>query len=148
MREKSKKFNKRLLLVLLLVVVTIGYATLQTSLTINGTSKINNSTWDIHFETVTPTPGSVTIDSEDNTQYAARIDTNDNTKVGFSVVLNEPGDFYEFTVKAVNGGSIDAMVDTVTKSLKINDVVQNTIPDWLTYTATYSDGVEIAKNHI
>ena len=148
MKKKYKSINLKLTLVVLLFVVTIGYATLQTSLTINGTSKINNSTWDVHFETVTPTPGSVTIDTNDNTQYAARIDSNDNTKVDFSVAFNEPGDFYEFTVKAVNGGSIDAMIDDFTKTLKINGTTQDSIPAWLNYTVAYSDGVEIAKNQI
>ena len=148
MRKKVRSKNLKLLLVLLLMVITVGYATLTTNLTINGTSKINNSTWDVHFETVTITPGSVTIDTNDNTQYAARVDSNDTTKVEFSVLFNEPGDFYEFTVKAVNDGSIDAMIDSVSKTLKINGTTQDSIPAWLNYTVTYSDGEAIAKNHM
>ena len=148
MRKKYKSTNLKLIIVLLLFIVTIGYATLQTSLTINGTSKINNSTWNVHFADVSVTNGSVSIDSEDNTQYAAHIDSNDNTKVAFSVVFNEPGDFYEFTVKVVNDGSIDAMIDDFTKTLKINGTTQDSIPAWLNYTVTYSDGVAIAKNQI
>ena len=149
MREKSKKINKRLLLVLLLVIVTIGYATLQTNLTINGTSKISNSTWNVHFNNPSAaTTGSVSIDSNDNTQYAARKDS--ATQVSYSVLLSEPGDFYEFTVEVENEGSIDAMIDEVTSTIQIGTGTVTTInssadlPAWLKYSVTYSDGTPIA----
>ena len=60
-RKRVENTNKKLLLVLLILVVTVGYATLNTTLSINGTSKINNSTWDIHFENYDPTENSTVL---------------------------------------------------------------------------------------
>ena len=148
MRRKVRSKNLKLLLVLLLMIVTVGYATLTTNLTINGTSKINNSTWNVHFNNPSAaTTGSVSIDSNDNTQYAARKDS--ATQVSYSVLLSEPGDFYEFTVEVENEGSIDAMIDEITSTIQIGSgTVQNitsqTLPAWLNYTVTYSDGIPIA----
>lgn len=38
------------------------------------------------------------------------------TNVSFDVQLDKPGDFYEFTVDVKNNGSIDEMVDSITKT--------------------------------
>ena len=47
-RSKSKrKQNALLVLVALMAVLTIGYSVVSTNLTINGTSKIKNSTWEV-----------------------------------------------------------------------------------------------------
>ena len=46
---KNKKKYKILILVLLILSITIGYAALQSTLSINGTSTINNATWNIHW---------------------------------------------------------------------------------------------------
>ena len=47
---KNKKKYKLLILVLLILSITIGYAALQSTLSINGTSTINNATWDVHWD--------------------------------------------------------------------------------------------------
>lgn len=150
-KEKNRKLNIKLLLVAILLFVTVGYATLNTNLTINGTSKINNSTWDVHFDDVNPTPGSVEIDTDlYEAAQEAKIDPNDETKVTYNVLLSKPGDFYEFTVKAVNNGSIDAMISEITPTIKVDGVVKtgNQIPAWLGYSATYEEGNPLQVNHL
>ena len=59
--------RKNILFVLLLLVVglSVGYALLQTTLTINGTSKIKGNTWDIHFANLNVIDGSVSIGTGD-----------------------------------------------------------------------------------
>ena len=147
MRRESRKQNIIIGIIVLLLVLTIGYATLQTNLTINGTSKINNSTWNIHFNNPTPTPGSVAIDT--SAYQDAKAATKDSaTQVSFNILLSEPGDFYEFTVPVENEGSIDTMIDEITSTIQIgNGTVQNitsqTLPAWLNYSVTYSDGMPI-----
>ena len=130
------------------MIVTVGYATLTTNLTINGTSKINNSTWDVHFEGISVLPGSVAINTSDYAQaQAATIDSQDTTKISYNVLLSEPGDFYDFTVKAVNGGSIDAMISQITPLIKVNNVDKtNDIPAWLDYSVTYNDLTQLQVN--
>ena len=151
MKKKYKSNNLKLSLVALLLVVTIGYATLQTNRTINGTSKINNSTWNVHFNNPTVSTGSVAIDT---TKYAnAQAATKDSaTSVSYNVLLSEPGDFYEFTVPVQNEGTIDAMIDTITSTIKIGtgavqNITSETLPSWLNYSVTYSDGGAIAPKH-
>ena len=55
MKKKSGKKVVLSLLALLLLTITVGYAALSTTLNINGTSKINNATWDVHFKNLTVT---------------------------------------------------------------------------------------------
>ena len=138
---KNRKRRDYLGILLLLVVgLSVGYALLQTTLTINGTSKIKGNTWDIHFENLQVTGGSVAIGTGDS---AATIQSS-TTDITYTVTLNEPGDFYEFTVDAVNAGTIDGMVESVTS--KLNNAPITTLPTYLNYSVTYSDGVAISPN--
>ena len=138
--RRNKKIDYLLLLLLLVVGLSVGYALLQTTLTINGTSKIKGNTWDIHFANLQVTEGSVSIGTGD---VAAAIQST-NTDVTYTVTLNEPGDFYEFTVDAVNAGTIDGMIESVTS--KLNNQPITTLPAYLNYSVTYSDGVAISSN--
>ena len=134
------ELKMKLLLFILLVSISMGYALLRTNLTINGTSKIKGNNWDIHFENLVVSTGSVELSTDD---VAAAIGSN-TTEVSYTVTLNQPGDFYEFTVDALNAGSIDGMVESVTS--KLNDTVITTLPAYLDYSVSYSDGVEILPN--
>ena len=150
MRREARKQNIIIGIIVLLLVLTIGYATLTTNLTISGTSKINNSTWNVHFNNPSEAnTGSVAIDTSTYADaHAARKDS--ATQVSFNVLLSEPGDFYEFTVPVQNEGSIDAMIDEVTSTIQIGTGTVTTInssadlPAWLDYNVTYSDGTAIA----
>ena len=138
--KRNKKRDYLSILLLLVVGLSIGYALLQTTLTINGTSKIKGNTWDIHFANLSVTEGSVTIGTGD---VAAAIQSS-TTDITYTVTLNEPGDFYEFTVDAVNAGTIDGMIESVTS--KLNNAPITTLPAYLDYSVAYSDGIEIAPN--
>ena len=147
-RFKSNK-KKWIILGILLLTITIGYAALGTTLNINGTTGISNATWDIHWNNVQVKSGSVSIGTGDQ---AATITQGNNQEVTYAVTLNTPGDFYEFTVDALNAGSIDGMIDTITSTYKIGNgettpITSNNLPAYLNYTVTYSDGVAIAQNH-
>ena len=138
--NNQKRKDYLLILLLLVVGLSVGYALLQTTLTINGTSKIKGNTWDIHFVNLQVTEGSVSIGTGD---VAASIQSS-TTDITYTVTLNEPGDFYEFTVDAVNAGTIDGMVESVTS--KLNNAPITTLPAYLNYSVTYSDGVAILPN--
>ena len=130
----------KLLLLLTVLFISIGYAILQTNLNITGTANMNNPTWDIHWENVSVTNGSVT---GANITTPATIDGT-KTTVSYSIKLPEPGDFYEFTVDAVNAGTIDGMIDAI--SSKLNGTEITTLPEYLNYSVTYSDGIEVLEN--
>ena len=139
MKTNKRKKNIIILFVLLLG-LSIGFALLQANLKINGTSKVKNSTWDIHFENLNITNGSVEIGTGD---VAAAIQSS-TTDITYTVTLNFPGDYYEFTVDAVNAGSVDGMIESVTS--KLNNQPITTLPAYLNYSVTYSDGVALSPN--
>ena len=135
MKKKSGKKVVLSLLALLLLTITVGYAALSTTLNINGTSKINNATWDVHFANLTVTEGSVSATK------AATIDSG-KTAIDYNVELIKPGDFYEFTVDVTNTGTIDAKLGAAPILSGVSaeqDVYTN-------YTVTYSDDTAINAN--
>ncbi len=138
MRSKTKYKFSTLLLVLLLLFLTLGYAYLNQSLNINGNSILNNASWNVYWDNVQVTTGSV----ESSTPT---IDSN-KTTVTFSVHLSKPGDFYEFTVDAKNDGTIDAMIESISSTLNNNPIT--TLPNYLYYSITYSDDRTIEANHL
>ena len=143
MRKNNKQVTTYFILFSLLLIGVV-YAILQANLQINGTAKIKANTWDIHFNNIVVNENSVSIGAEDS---AATIDPENNCKVDFEVTLSLPGDFYEFTIDVVNAGTIDGMIGTLNKTLKVNNEVVSEVPDFLNYSITYEDGVEIEENH-
>lgn len=137
--KRMRKNNTIVLLVILLLSTTVGYALLSTNLKINGLANITKQTWDIHFENINVTNGSV------STQNPATINPNDQTKVSYSIHLENPGDFYEFEVDAVNNGSIDAMITNIEST---NNGSSINLPNYIDYKVTYESGTPLDVNHI
>ena len=138
--RNQRRQMMKLLLFILLVSISMGYAFLRTELTINGTADFLDARWDIHFANLVVNPNSVEL----STGNAAATISASTTEVTYAVTLKEPGDFYEFTVDAVNSGSMDAMIDTI--SSKMGGVEITTLPTYMEYSVTYSDGIELAPN--
>ena len=132
MKKNRKNGLVVAIVMLLLVGISVGYAAISTTLNINGTSSIGGTTWDVHFENVKVSSGSVTATT------AAKVET-DTTKVTYAVTLSQPGDYYEFTVDVKNAGTLAAKlsaVPTLSGVSTAQDVYTN-------YTVTYSDGTTI-----
>ena len=136
--NKNKRKLNYMILIIMILVVSIGYAILSTNLNILGSSQISAPTWDIHWENVQVSSGSVTASTP-------AIDTA-KTTVSYSVNLNLPGDYFEFTVDAKNAGTIDGMISAV--SNKLNGTEITTLPNYLEYSVSYSDGIAIQNNHL
>ena len=130
--NKNKKQIYMIVIFVSAFVIGIGYALLNSTLNITGNTKVKENSWDVHFENFSPKSGSVTATS-------AGIDTN-KTSVNYTVTLQKPGDFYEFEVDAVNKGSIDAMINTIS-----NTGLTAAQKKYMTYSVSYSDGTEIAE---
>ena len=132
----GNKKNYNVLIILLLICISIGYAVLSTTLNINGKSTISKNTWDVHFDNVQVTDGSV---------EAVKIPTIEgNTTVDFEVGLNLPGDYYEFTVDVVNNGTIDAMIESIEKTPELTSAQQK----YLNYIIEYQNEEQIQSNQI
>lgn len=140
--EKENKRKKRyiiiILLILLLMGVTVGFASLTTSLNINGISHIKHITiWDIHFENIQVTDGSVVA------TVKPKIDST-KTIINYAVDLSSPGDFYEFTVDVCNSGEIDAKLD----DLPILKGVSKEQESYVEYTINHADGSPIIVGEV
>ena len=139
--KKTKKHITIAVFAILIAALAFGYAYLTTTLSINGTTDIDANNWDVYFDNVQVTDGSVSGAQE----IEAPTITSD-TEVEFHVNLKKPGDFYEFTIEARNDGTIDAMISSVSK--KLNNAEVTTLPSYLNYTVTYEDDIEIEDNHL
>ena len=141
--KKRFKYNKSKMFVYLFIAlafsgVSLGYAFLSTDLDINGALKVAKSSWDIHFENV-----QVNENSSNSVTGSSGVPTISNdTTVNFSVGLDNPGEFYEFTVDVVNDGTINAKIG----GIEILPQLTNEQKKYFEYKVTYSDGVEIKLN--
>ena len=134
--KKLLQDRKTLYLVLGLVLVSVftlsvAYAAMETVLEIHGNSEVIASSWDIHLDNVEVKSGSVSA----NTPSISGTST-----LSFDVELNTPGDYYEFTVDVVNGGSIDAMIDSVVKTPDLTSEQAK----YIKYEITYANGESIS----
>ena len=144
MKDKLKDFfsrdRKTLYMILSIVLIsifslTIVYAALSATLNIQGNAEVVASSWDIHLDNVKVTSGSVSGTTPTITSP---------TTATFSTNLTTPGDFYEFTVDVVNDGSIDAMIDRVTKTPTLTTAQAK----YLNYIIEYQNGESIITKQL
>ena len=152
--SKGKQKAFLLLLIVLLLGITVGFATLSSTLNIIGTSTVKNSSWDISTDdsdiecpsgkvcTINPSnPESLTPDDGTGSNPNGAIIWMDGDTVYFKHLLSVPNEVFEFTVKYTNNGTVNAKVASVTKS-QLNSTAQS----FLTYDVTYEDGTAVAVN--
>ena len=115
--------------------LTIAYAALSAVLTISGNARVSAADWDIYLANPKVTNGSATT-------IVPSIKT--SSTVEFSTTLSMPGDFYEFTIDVVNGGSIDAMIENVVKTPELTTDQAK----FLKYEITYQNGESITNKQL
>ena len=130
---KNKKSKRILLLLVILLAVSVGFALLSRQLNIFGLSNISASKWLIHWDNVA---------NEDGMRPTTHAYIKDTEKkiVEFAVDFDTPGQYYEFTVDAVNEGTMDA--DLVEVISKVNGKDISTLPVYIVYSVTYDDGTD------
>ena len=133
-----EKIRKQIRFIFLFILcMGIGFALLSSKLNINLAAKLSANTWDIYFDNVQVIDGSVSATTPTITN---------KTTVNYSVVFDKPGDYYEFTVDAVNDGTIDVMVE----SFHMNEMEEKLLR-YINYQVTYDedgDEVEIKEKDI
>ena len=141
---KSKTSNKRAKLVAILLVlvmlISVGYAALETLLQISGTATLKKKTWNVHFANVQIKQGSVQATTEPTVPEGST----DTTSLTWAVNMDTPGQYYEFNVDVVNGGDLDAMVSTATNSI-ITSTLTEAQRAYLDYTIKYENGAEVEQ---
>ena len=131
--------KKKLLLSILLILILaigIGYAYLTSNLSISGNTSVSTNTWNIHFENIQVKEGSVTATTSPTL-------SNSNTSITYTIDLNRPKEYYEFTVDVKNDGTLPGKVSISTLS-GITTEAQSIID----YSVSYTNGRTVAIGDI
>lgn len=135
------KINKDNLYFLILFAIIFGisiaYARMDRTLNITGNTEIKENAWLINFKDLKVKPGSVAPTSEPTIN-------NEKDTIDFSVMLDLPGDFYEFSVDIVNEGTIDAMIDNIVKTPELTIDQEK----YINYIIEYQNGLQVSNNQL
>ena len=140
MQGRRFELNRKTLSIILCIVLisvfslTIAYAALSVTLNITGTAEISDASWNVRFDNIKVNSASVSISPK----------ITNNTTITFDANLENPGEFYKFTVDIVNDGSIDAMIDSIIKTPELT----STQKKYIRYEVKYIDGQDISTKQI
>lgn len=126
----------RLIIFLLILFISIGFAYLSTNLSLFGTGIFSANSWDIYFDNV---------DEETyKTDIVSAATVSNKTTINASINLQQPKSTYTMVANIVNDGSIDAMLDswTITNDM---DTDEAKVFD---FNLSYSDDVALNKNDL
>lgn len=155
--EERKRGIKALSIVALfaaVIALTVAFAALSRTLTINGTAEFSGN-WDIHFENLSTV--ALTGDASETTAPTIKAHGTTgiaNTEISnYEVKLMKPGDSVTYTFDVVNDGTINAKLGSFTMptptcapvavespAVAATQAEANTLCGDLTYTLTYTEG--------
>ena len=127
--KKTVNMSAAVIVLLAIAVVTMsfGFASYAQKLTITGTTTVKSSKWSVHYKTDSLTKNAGSQDPAASSQQLT------DTAWTFATTLNEPGEFYDWTAKVVNDGTINAQLTKITLST-LTEAQQK----YLTYEVTYT----------
>ena len=125
--DHKKNLYKSIILVVILL-IGIGYAYLTSNLSISGNTNVSTNTWNIHFENLNVSTGSISTSSPATINAAG-------DAITYTIDLNRPKEYYEFTVDVKNDGTLPGKVSI--SSLSGLDTTSSKIID---YSVTYTNG--------
>ena len=142
MRRKNN--NKKYILILAILALSIGYALISTNLTIGGRLITKGGNWNIHWD-----DESIVEDSNATIVTPAHVTDSKKIVISFQTQLKQPGDYYEFTADAVNEGTVDGIISDI--KLNLYDIDGETSidkPYYINYSFTHEDGSTIENDEI
>lgn len=120
--KKKHIYYISIIVILFVVCIGFGYSKLMATLSIDAKINVSSVKWDIACKNIVVSDGSFT---NSNVNYA-KIDPENPNKISFNVTLNRPGDFYEFTFKLVNSGTLKGKLNSITTSGTTDDDIAET----------------------
>lgn len=135
MRRKSK--YKYLIVILLIMFISIGFAYLTSNLDIVGLGHLKRTVWKIYFDNVNILEGGNLTSTPPTTS------NHNTTSVTYSVTMDKPGDVYKFNIDIVNNGTVDAMVSIIDE----NTILTSDQSKYASYSIKYLDGREIEEKN-
>lgn len=109
-KERRIKYLSLITLIVAVLGLTVAFAALSQTLTINGTANVNAVEWDIHFANLKEAEITATAREESKPTLT------NNGITGLNVSLTKPGDKIVYTFDVVNNGSINASLQSVYKA--------------------------------
>lgn len=137
----KRRNNSKIFIIILILLISIGFAYLSQTLNINGAATIFGNSWKVIWDDT-----SINVVNGSVSSTTPTVDDN-KTTVTYNVTLNNPGDYYEFSIDAYNQGSLDAMVNSVAIIYKENNT-QIDLPNEIKHTITYADGTELNRRDL
>lgn len=128
--EQERKSKGIIIGVLCAVIIfmSIGFAAMASTLTINGNATISD-TWNVQITNITQKDASAGVTENAAPTFTA-------TTANFNVALKEPGDYAVYTVTVANTGTLDAVLRTITETPQAGG------SDAIQYTLTPASGSE------
>lgn len=119
--------KKRLIIigivVLLIAGMSFGYSRLETTLSINGDTKVYKVKWLVNLKNVQIEEGSFLNKETEDGPARNKVElTNDNLTLNYNVTFTEAGQFFEFTVDLSNDGTLDGKLSSITTTMSDEDV--------------------------
>ena len=105
-KERRIKILSIIALIIAILGLTVAFAALSETLTINGTASVEAASWDIHFENLTGPD----LEGTGKVNDTATLDGTTISNVNMSVT--KPGDSVTYYFDIVNDGTIDAVLET------------------------------------
>lgn len=143
-KERRTKVLSLAALIVAVLGLTVAFAALSQTLTINGNASVDAATWDIHFETP--------YGSDATTQGAATINKtptfNGTSITDIDVSITKPNDLAYWSFKIVNNGTINAKISSIeiSKLCTIDSPVESC--DWNNDGTVTQEDVDKVNNNI
>lgn len=143
-KERRTKVLSLAALIVAVLGLTVAFAALSQTLTINGNASVDAATWDIHFETP--------YGSDGTTDGAATINKtptfNGTSITDIDVSITKPGDLAYWVFNIVNNGTINAKISSIEISelCTIDSPVESC--DWNNDGTVTQEDVDKVNNNI
>lgn len=139
MKKKQKSIRSIVvgIIVVLLMSISIGFATLTTNLNINGTTNIKKNSWNVHILAVQNI--NKTGDTIVTTEPSVTSGSTSTASLTYNVALVKPGDSYSFEFTVKNGGTIPVKLSSIPTLSGLSDAQDV----YVNHTITNTDGSEI-----
>ena len=134
MRRRKHKY---LIIILILLFISAGFAYLTSTLDIVGIGHLKKASWNIYFDNVN------IVEGNNLTSNPPTTSNHNTTSVSYTVNLTKPGDTYKFYIDIVNNGTIDAMVSLIDE----NTILTSDQSKYASYSISYIDGTPIQENN-
>ena len=173
-KERKIKILSVIALIVAILGLTVAFASLSQTLTINGTASVDSASWNIHFESldgsneVSPELSRTPNDYSNFAGYPLTFENDKTTAFITMAVFGRPGDIIEYKFKIVNTGTVDAIISDITKNTpELGTNVEGDSPEtgsvigtpdekdieffnnYFIYKLTYTEtGTEVSKNDL